>query len=107
MTEEINNLSNHVAQSYLHLHELQDKPIINAEYPEDGMLDFSIILGQLETKAVFLNEDGLRNLSRLVRDARTRAQQTKRRLERMAVAAAGVPAVAAAGGSGPIEGDKK
>jgi len=106
MTEEINNLSNHVAQSYLHLHELQDKPIINAEYPEDGMLDFSIILGQLETKAVFLNEDGLRNLSRLVRDARTRAQQTKRRLERMAVAAAGAPAVAAAGGSGPTEGEK-
>jgi hypothetical protein len=75
--EEINDISHHTATDILELYKEQDKPITIAEGPEENMFDFSIIMGQLEAKAMFLNGDGLLNLRALTADAINRGKANR------------------------------
>jgi hypothetical protein len=78
--EEINDISHHTATDILELYKEQDKPIVFAEDPEENMVDFSLILGQLEAKSMFLKGDGLNNLRALTMDAINRGKINRFRL---------------------------
>ena len=79
--EEINDISHHTANKILELHTQNSVPIVNAEEPEENMLDFSIIMGQLETKAMYLKGDGLINLRSLTSQAINRGKLNRARIE--------------------------
>ena len=87
--QEINDISHHAAEDILDLYKEQNKPLTSAEEPEESMLDFSIIMGQLEAKAMFLKGDGLTNLRTLTTDAINRGKSNRERLPVISVAAAG------------------
>jgi hypothetical protein len=78
--EEINDISHHTADNILELHQTQEKPIIIAEEPEEDMLDFSLILGQIEAKAMFLKGDGLLSFRKLTNDAIDRGKRNRDRI---------------------------
>jgi len=86
--EEINDISHHAADNILALHETQSKPIIAAEEPEQDMLDFSFILGQIEAKAMFLKGEGLTNFRSLTSSAIDRGIKNRVRIPQAASAAA-------------------
>lgn len=90
--QEINDISHHAAVDILDLYKEQNKPLSNAENPEENMLDFSLIMGQLEANAMFLKGDGLLNLRTLTTDAINRGKSNRVRLP--------ISAAAAGGGSG-------
>jgi len=90
---ELEDISEHTSNDILGLHQIQKVPIIIAKEPEENILDFSLIMAQLETKAMFLEGDGLKNLRVITRDAIDRGK-AKRDTIPDAVAAA----AAAAGG---------
>jgi hypothetical protein len=74
----------------LELHQKQEKPIILAEEPEQDMLDFSFILGQIEAKAMFLKGDGLVSFRLLTNEAIDRGKRNRGRIpEASSVEAAG------------------
>ena len=87
---EMNDISHHTADSILQLHETQDIPVLIAEEPEQDILDFSLIMAQLETKAMFLEGDGLKSLRAITRAAIDRGKANR----------ANIPAAAAAAGGG-------
>jgi hypothetical protein len=87
--EEINDISHHTADNILSLHETQNVPIIAAEEPEQDMLDFSMILAQIEAKAMFLKGEGLTNFRLLTTNAIDRGKQNRGRIPQAAAAAAG------------------
>jgi hypothetical protein len=78
--EEINDISHHAADNILELHQKQEKPIILAEEPEQDMLDFSFILGQIEAKAMFLKGDGLVSFRLLTNEAIDRGKRNRGRI---------------------------
>jgi len=88
--EEMNDISHHAADDILELHHDQNVPIIVAEEPEQDMLDFSLIMAQLETKAMFLKGDGLVNLRSLTRSAIDRGKSNRTRLPAAAAGGGGV-----------------
>ena len=87
---EMNDISHHTADSILQLHETQHIPVLIAEEPEQDILDFSLIMAQLETKAMFLEGDGLKSLRAITRAAIDRGKANR----------ANIPAAAAAAGGG-------
>ena len=90
---EMNDISHHTADSILQLHETQHIPVLIAEEPEQDILDFSLIMAQLETKAMFLEGDGLKSLRAI-----TRAAIDRGKANRANIPAAVAAAAAAAGG---------
>ena len=90
---ELEDISEHTANDILELHSNQNVPIILAKEPEENILDFSLIMAQLETKAMFLEGDGLKNLRVITRDAIDRGKA-----KRDTIPAAAAAAAAAAGG---------
>jgi hypothetical protein len=90
---EMNDISHHTADSILQLHETQRIPVLIAEEPEQDILDFSLIMAQLETKAMFLEGDGLKSLRAI-----TRAAIDRGKANRDMIPAARNAAAAAAGG---------
>ena len=90
---EMNEISHHTADSILQLHETQQIPVLIAEEPEQDILDFSLIMAQLETKAMFLEGDGLKSLRAI-----TRAAIDRGKANRANIPAAAAAAAAAAGG---------
>jgi hypothetical protein len=90
---EMNDISHHTADSILQLHETQHIPVLIAEEPEQDILDFSLIMAQLETKAMFLEGDGLKSLRAI-----TRAAIDRGKANRDMIPAARNAAAAAAGG---------
>jgi hypothetical protein len=81
--EEIHEISHYTANKILELNKKQDIPVVSAGEPEENMLDFSMILGQLETKAMYLKPGGLVNLKSLTTQAINRGKNNRSHIEDM------------------------